>query len=197
MDSALKSMNLEKVIELTMYMYLYLHVHVHDMHVARSFSTNIHHCTMLLMFSNNYSHSPWTCIIFPNLCNTVHVVTLDTASIVAIVLQIHVLVHACMYMYMYMYMILIIMWYQKVCNCRQYCFNLVRSHLRYSIHTFGTTGLYTRDYSEQLWFLLNEIHQPQLLRVNQGKPQLQIKQLMGRAGVMKPPKAPKPIVSCW
>ena len=90
MDSALKSMNLEKVIELTMYMYLYLHVHVHDMHVARSFSTNIRHCTMLLMFSNNYSHSTWTCIIFPNLCNTVHVVTLDTASIVAIVLQIHV-----------------------------------------------------------------------------------------------------------
>ena len=58
--------------------------------------------------------------------------------------------------------------------------------------TFGTTGLYTRVYSEQLWFPLNEIHQPQLLRVNQGKPQLQIKQLMGRAGVMKPPRTPKP-----
>ena len=64
--------------------------------------------------------------------------------------------------------------------------------MQYSIHTSGTTGLYTRDYSEQLWFPLNEIHQPQLLRVNQGKPQLQIKQLMGRAGVMKPPKTPKP-----
>ena len=50
--------------------------------------------------------------------------------------------------------------------------------MQYSIHTFGTTGLYTRDYSEQLWFPLNQIHQPQLLRVNQGKPQLQIKQLM-------------------
>ena len=25
-------------------------------------------------------------------------------------------------------MTLIIMWYQKVCNCRQYCFDLVRSH---------------------------------------------------------------------
>ena len=33
--------------------------------------------------------------------------------------------------------------------------------------------IYTRDYSEQLWFPLNEIHQPQL-RVNQGKPQLQL-----------------------
>ena len=54
--------------------------------------------------------------------------------------------------------------------------------MQYSIHTSGTTGLYTRDYSEKLWFPLNEIHQPQLLRVNQGKPQLQIKQLMGRAG---------------
>ena len=52
------------------------------------------------------------------------------------------------------YMTLIIMWYQKVC-----------------IHT---TGLHTRDYSEQLWLPLNEIHQPQL---NKGKPQLQIKQL--------------------
>ena len=51
--------------------------------------------------------------------------------------------------------------------------------MQYSIHTSGITGLYTRDYSEQLWFPLNEIHQPQLLRVNQGKPQLQIKQLMG------------------
>ena len=65
---------------------------------------------------------------------------------------------------MVLYMTLIIMWCQKVCNCRQYCFDLVRS--QYSIHTFGTTGLYTRDYSEQLWFPLNEIHQPQLLRVN-------------------------------
>ena len=27
-----------------------------------------------------------------------------------------------------MYMTLIIMWYQRVCNCRQYCFALVRSH---------------------------------------------------------------------
>ena len=64
--------------------------------------------------------------------------------------------------------------------------------MQYSIHTFGTTGLYTRDYSEQLWFPLNEIHQPHLLRVNQGKPQLQIKQLMGRARVMKSPQTPKP-----
>ena len=32
--------------------------------------------------------------------------------------------------------------------------------------TFGTTGLYTQDYPEQLWFPLNEIHQPQLRRVN-------------------------------
>ena len=31
MDSALKSMNLEKVIELTMYMYMYLYLHVHEM----------------------------------------------------------------------------------------------------------------------------------------------------------------------
>ena len=47
--------------------------------------------------------------------------------------------------------------------------------MQYSVHTctVGTTGLYTRDYSEQLWFPLNEIDQPQLLRENQGKPQLQ------------------------
>ena len=30
--------------------------------------------------------------------------------------------------YMYICMTLIIMWYQRVCNCRQYCFDLVRSH---------------------------------------------------------------------
>ena len=30
--------------------------------------------------------------------------------------------------YIHVYMTLIIMWYQKVCNCRQYCFDLVRSH---------------------------------------------------------------------
>ena len=35
-----------------------------------------------------------------------------------------------------------------------------------------------QNYSEQLWFPLNEIHQPQLLGVNQGKPQLQTKQLI-------------------
>ena len=46
----------------------------------------------------------------------------------------------------------------------------------------------SQDNLEQLWFPLNEIHQPQLLRVNQGKLQLQTKQLMGRAGVIKPPK---------
>ena len=59
--------------------------------------------------------------------------------------------------------------------------------MQYSIHTSGTTGLYTRDYSEQLWFPLNEIHQPQLLRVNQGKPQLQIKQLMYTLSTCTPP----------
>ena len=41
------------------------------------------------------------------------------------------------------------------------------SPMQYSIHVLGTLGLYTQDYSEQLSFPLNEIHQPQLLRVNQ------------------------------
>ena len=50
--------------------------------------------------------------------------------------------------------------------------------MQYSIYTPLVPRVYTPDYSEQLWFPLNEIHQPQLLRVNQGKPQLQIKQLM-------------------
>ena len=76
------------------------------------------------------------------------------------------------------FLTLIIMWYQRVCNCRQYCFGLVRPH--------------QRDYSEQLWFPLNEIHQPQLLRVNRGKPSLLNKELMSRAGVIKPPKSLKP-----
>ena len=40
-------------------------------------------------------------------------------------------------------------------------------------------------YSEQLWFPLNEIHHPQLRRVNQGKPQLQTQQLMGSAYIVR------------
>ena len=48
-------------------------------------------------------------------------------------------------------MTLIIMWYQRVCNCRQYCFDLVRSHQCSTAYTPLVLyhGLYTRDYSEQ------------------------------------------------
>ena len=74
-------------------------------------------------------------------------------------------------------MIIIIMWCQRVCNCRQYCFDLVGSHQCNTAY-IGTMGIYTRDYPEQLWFPLNEIHQSQLLRVNRGKPQFHKQQLM-------------------
>ena len=55
-----------------------------------------------------------------------------------------------------------IMWYKRVCNCKQYCFDLARPHeygtanIHVHVDTFATTGLhvYTRDYSEQLWFPL-------------------------------------------
>ena len=42
----------------------------------------------------------------------------------------HVCIHVrgCTIYTVCMYMTLIIMWYQRVCNCRQYCFDLVRSH---------------------------------------------------------------------
>ena len=62
----------------------------------------------------------------------------------------------------FMYMTLIIMWYQRVCNCRQYCFDLLRSHQCSTAYTplVPRVYIYTQDYSEQLWFPLNEIHQP-------------------------------------
>ena len=72
-----------------------------------------------------------------------------------------------------MYMYNVCIKHDTVCNCRQYCFDLVRSHQCSTAYTpLVPQGLYTQDYSEQLWFPLNEIHQ---LRVNQGKPHLQIK----------------------
>ena len=63
---------------------------------------------------------------------------------------------------MYNVHVCFIMWYKKVCNCNQYCFDLARPH------EYGTANIhvepllpqvymyivYTRDYSEQLWFPL-------------------------------------------
>ena len=74
---------------------------------------------------------------------------------------VHVHVYACTQMYLYILYMIIIMWYQRLCNCRQYCFDLVRSHQCSTEHThLWYHGLI---YSERLWFSLNEIHQPQLL----------------------------------
>ena len=61
---------------------------------------------------------------------------------------------------MYNVHVCFIMWYKRVCNCKQYCFDLARPHeygtANIHVDTFATTGLhvYTRDYSEQLWFPL-------------------------------------------
>ena len=78
----------------------------------------------------------------------------------------------CIYMYMYYYSHTHDnnhMWCQRVCNCRVYSLDLVLPH-QYSAaqHTYPWyhLGLHTQDYPEQLWFPLNEIHQPQLLSIN-------------------------------
>ena len=54
----------------------------------------------------------------------------------------------CMYVRVQSSMILFIMWYQIVCNCRQYCFDV--GLISAVQHTHLTMGLYTRDYPAEL-----------------------------------------------
>ena len=75
-------------------------------------------------------------------------------------------------------MTLIIMWYQGVCNYRQYTASAWLGLIS-AVYIAYIPWVYTQGYPEQLWFPLNDIHQPQPLRVNMGKPQPQTKRLMG------------------